>query len=80
MAGLEAKVGLETARAEDVLTLPVEAVTGVTGSGVVTRVEGDARSPVTVELGISDGHLVEVRSGLDEEDVVLAYTPGLGSS
>ncbi|WP_196250806.1 efflux RND transporter periplasmic adaptor subunit [Cellulomonas sp. JZ18] len=80
MAGLEAKVGLETARAEDVLTLPVEAVTGVTGQGVVTRVEGTGHSRVTVELGVSDGHLVEVRSGLDDGDVVLAYAPGLGSS
>ncbi|MFC8191904.1 hypothetical protein ACFUMH_09605 [Cellulomonas sp. NPDC057328] len=80
MGGLEAKVGLETARAEGVLTLPVEAVSGVTGSGVVTRIEGTRHSRVTVELGVSDGHLVEVRSGLDEGDVVLAYAPGLGSS
>lgn len=80
MGRLEGKVGLETARAVGVLTLPVEAVSGVTGTGVVTRVDGTAHSRVAVELGVSDGHLVEIRSGLDEGDVVLAYAPGLGTS
>ncbi len=77
MDGLPAKVGLETAHSDGVLTLPLEAVTGVAGTGVVSRVDDSGTTEVAVTLGVSDGHVVEIRDGLSEGDRVLAYAPGL---
>lgn len=78
MAGLPARVAIETAHIDDALVLPVEAVSGDTGSGVVTLVDDGERREVTVQLGISDGHLVQIVEGLSEGDEVLAYAPVLG--
>jgi hypothetical protein len=75
--GLDAKVGIRTAEARGVLAVPVSSVLGSTQSGLVTRVRAGKSDVVKVELGISDGAWVEVRSGLRVGDRVLAYAPGL---
>lgn len=77
MPGLPANVGLETAVAQVVLALPVEAVLGSAQTGKVTLVEGGERTVLTVTLGISDGASIEIVDGLAEGDVVEAVPPGL---
>ncbi|MEU6133362.1 hypothetical protein [Nocardioides sp. NPDC047086] len=61
----------------DVVTVPVTAVTGLVRDGSVWVV-GEDGVPVEqpVELGVTDGKLVEVTSGLKAGDSVLRYVPG----
>lgn len=75
--GLPAKVGIKTGSAKRVLVLPVSVVRGDTKHGVVGRYANGEVTDVRVELGISDGLQVEIRSGLAEGDEVIAFPPGL---
>lgn len=77
VAGLPAKVGIQTARHESVLALPVSAVLGSADSGRVTLIRNGNPVDVDVSLGISDGSYIEITAGLAEGDVVMAYAPGL---
>lgn len=80
--GLSASVELAAGSAEDVLLLPTTAVLGSADAGIVYRpVLGPDGMPgepeeVRVELGLSDGTVVEVRSGLADGDEVLQFVPG----
>ncbi len=76
--GLPGTLGILTAQAENVLGLPLTAVSGSTGRATVVKVEADGSLVETeVELGISDGNRVEVKSGLEAGDTVLRYGPSL---
>ncbi|WP_324716774.1 efflux RND transporter periplasmic adaptor subunit [Carboxydochorda subterranea] len=70
--GMSATALVEVQNARNVLAVPEEAVAEVNGETLVSRVVGDSLQPVRVELGVSDGSFVEVRSGLQEGDLVLA--------
>ncbi|NGN95044.1 hypothetical protein G5C66_20190 [Nocardioides sp. KC13] len=61
----------------DVVTIPVTAVTGLVREGTVWVV-GEDGTPTEqpVKLGLTDGKLVEVTSGLKAGDSVLRYVPG----
>ncbi|WP_083586932.1 hypothetical protein [Agrococcus sp. Marseille-P2731] len=80
--GLSADVELAAGSAEDVLVLPTTAVLGSADVGIAYRptiaADGTAGEPeeVRLELGLSDGTAVEVRSGLAEGDEVLQFVPG----
>ncbi|GEK81091.1 efflux RND transporter periplasmic adaptor subunit [Agrococcus baldri] len=80
--GLSTKVELAAGSAADVLVLPTTAVLGSADAGIVYRPtlgsDGTPGEPeeVRIELGISDGTSVEVRSGLTEGDEVLQFVPG----
>lgn len=80
--GLSAKVELAAGSVDDVLVVPTTAVLGSADVGIVYRPttgpDGAPGEPgeVRVELGISDGSVVEVRSGLAEGDQVLQFVPG----
>lgn len=80
--GLSAKVELAAGSADDVLLLPTTAVLGSADVGIAyrqaTAADGAPAEPeeVRIELGLSDGTLVEVRSGLEEGDAVLQFVPG----
>lgn len=75
--GLSAKLGLKTGSSEDVLSLPLSAVSGRAGQGEVTLISASGeRSLVTVGLGISDGSYLEVTSGVVEGDTVVNSAPG----
>lgn len=76
--GLPAKVGLRTGAVRDVVSAPVECVLGSTGQGVVFRLVDGSPQRVTVDLGVSNGVDVEVRSGLAPGDEILASPPGIG--
>ena len=75
--GSTVTVIVTVARADGALSVPATAVrTSVGGKGVVTVVvagtDGSTSSTDrTVELGISDGLSVEIRAGLELDDLVL---------
>jgi len=75
-SGLQAKAGLLTATRENVLTLPLSAVSGRVDQGEVTRLRADGLpETVTVQLGITDGVYLEILAGLQEGDQVLTNAP-----
>jgi pyruvate/2-oxoglutarate dehydrogenase complex dihydrolipoamide acyltransferase (E2) component len=74
--GQPAKVGIRFATVPGALTLPVSAVTGSAQTGTVTYVAADgARSGRTVTLGVTDGVVVQIVSGLSAGDRVAAQPP-----
>ena len=76
-AGVEATMAIEGGRVDNVLTIPITAVKGQAGTGVVTVVGADgAKSERNVTLGLSDGTRVEVTSGLAAGDQILEFVPG----
>jgi hypothetical protein len=76
--GASATVEVVTAKATGVLTLPVEAVAGSQGHGKVDVVGPDqTRQTKDVELGLSDGRVVEIRSGLTGDETIAVPGPNL---
>jgi membrane fusion protein, macrolide-specific efflux system len=61
----------------DALALPVTAVRGLVDTGEVALLSDGSYSRRTVQLGVSDGLMVEIQSGLDEGDQVSAAAPPL---
>lgn len=76
--GLPAELSIDVGVAEDVLVIPATAVKGGAGSGVVWVDAGDGSEPVErqVELGVSDGTLIEVLEGLEEGETIRQFVPG----
>jgi hypothetical protein len=75
-----ATVGLEliTARSSNALVLPVEAVAGGQGQGKVDIVRADGtRETKDVVLGLSDGKMIEIKSGLTGDETVAVPAPNL---
>ncbi|MBB3087799.1 hypothetical protein [Nocardioides albus] len=76
--GLTMSMAIDAGKSDgDVVTVPVTAVTGLVGEGSVWVVgEDGAPTEQPVKLGVTDGKLVEVTSGLKAGDSVLRYVPG----
>ncbi|WP_240670193.1 efflux RND transporter periplasmic adaptor subunit [Actinoplanes solisilvae] len=75
-----ASVTLEvvTAKASKAMVLPVEAVAGVQGKGKVDIVGKDQqRKTVDVVLGLSDGKVVQIKSGLKGDETIAVPGPDL---
>src|SRR5262249_19573211 len=63
--GATATLEVVTQKATNALVLPVEAVAGLQGKGKVDVVRPDGtRDTRDVELGLTDGKVVEIKSGL----------------
>jgi hypothetical protein len=77
--GAAVTLDLITARATHVLVLPVEAVAGVQGKGKVDLVVGADRTRKTVDvvLGLTDGKVVQIRSGLTGNETIAVPGPNL---
>jgi membrane fusion protein, macrolide-specific efflux system len=76
-AGLSANVTISGGAATDVLMVPTTAVEGTSATGVVHVVLPDGMTePREVELGLTDGHMIEVRAGLTQGEFVLEFVPG----
>ncbi len=76
--GASATIEVITARAANVLTLPVEAVAGTQGSGKVDVLQPDgSRKTTDVVLGLTDGKVVEIKSGLTGDETVAVPGPNL---
>jgi len=76
--GVSATVEVVTAKASNVLVLPVEAVAGRQGAGKVDVVRPDgSRETRDVVLGLSDGKVIEIRSGLTGDETIAVPGPNL---
>jgi hypothetical protein len=76
--GASATVEVVTAKATNVLVLPVEAVAGLQGKGQVDVVRPDGtRETREVVLGLTDGKVVEIRSGLTGDETIAVPGPSL---
>ncbi len=80
-AGLPAQLDLALGKVDGALVIPVTAVKGGAGSGVVWVDGGDGAQPEerTVRLGVNDGAIVEVLEGLEEGDTIRQYVPGFAA-
>lgn len=75
--GLSARVTIAGGIAEDVLVLPVTAVEGAAGTGIVYVIGPDGQPVETsVTLGLTDGIEIEIVDGVAEGDLVLQFVPG----
>ena len=76
--GAAVTLDVVTAKAAKVWVLPVEAVAGVQGKGKVDVVGPDRiRKTVDVVLGLTDGKVVEIKSGLTGDETVAIPGPNL---
>lgn len=71
--GYSASVEIETARVDDVLKLPLEAVVRRGNESYVTVLRSGQEVPVLVETGLTDGREVEIISGLSADDQVVGF-------
>lgn len=80
-AGLPAKVELALGQVDDALVIPVTAVKGGAGTGTVWVDAGDGTEPEErrITLGVNDGEIVEIVSGLEEGDSIRQYVPGFAA-
>ncbi|WP_158843790.1 efflux RND transporter periplasmic adaptor subunit [Saccharothrix deserti] len=76
--GAAATLELVTATAQNALVVPVEAVAGGQGKGKVDVVGPDgAKQTKDVELGLTDGKVVEIKAGLTGEETLAVPGPNL---
>ena len=76
--GAAVTLDLVTDKATDVLVLPVEAIAGTQGKGKVDVVGPDrVRKTVDVVLGLTDGKVVQIKSGLDGDEDIAIPGPNL---
>jgi hypothetical protein len=76
--GAGATLEVVTASVTNVLVLPVEAVAGSQGKGQVDVMQPDGtKKTVEVELGLTDGKVIEIRSGLTGDEEVAVPGPNL---
>lgn len=69
--GASADVDIVVERKDNILTAPLRSVTNYGGKKYVYRFENGKAHKVEVELGISNFDLAEIKSGLNEGDIVL---------
>jgi len=80
-AGLQAQLDIDLGTVSDVLVVPTTAVKGGSGTGVVWVDAGSGElEERDVALGVSDGTIVEVTTGLEEGEQVRLYVPGVAAS
>jgi hypothetical protein len=76
--GASATLEVVTAKATNALVLPVEAVAGSQGKGKVDVVKPDGTKETRdVVLGLSDGKVVEIKSGLTGDETIAVPGPNL---
>jgi hypothetical protein len=76
--GAGATLEVVTATTTNALVLPVEAVAGSQGKGQVDVMQPDGtRKTVEVELGLTDGKVIEIKSGLTGDETVAVPGPNL---
>jgi hypothetical protein len=76
--GVSATIEVVTERASNALVLPVEAVAGSQGNGKVDVVMPDgSRQTKDVVLGLTDGKVIEIKSGLTGDETIAVPGPNL---
>jgi membrane fusion protein, macrolide-specific efflux system len=77
-AGMPAVMAVTAAERHGVLVLPIAAVAGTTQDGEVTMDQGGGKTETRhVKVGITDGAVIEITSGLAAGDVVRVPGPDL---
>jgi HlyD family secretion protein len=84
MSGMNVDVEILVADKENVLIIPISAVSKIAGKYVVMMKNANESYPVTIETGIITDSFVEVLSGLKEGDIIINVVasdvlPGNGS-
>ncbi len=74
--GANATVQIISATRQNVLTVPVRAVTQINGQASATVLFNDSTFIVPIRTGLSDGRNIEVMSGLNEGDTVVLPKAG----
>ncbi|GAB3658292.1 hypothetical protein GCM10027589_18800 [Actinocorallia lasiicapitis] len=74
-AGLPGKMSILTDEVAGVPLVPLSAVLGQTGTGYVTVVKGGQQERRQIKLGLNDGRMVEVKSGLKAGEKILDRAP-----
>ncbi|MGW5052044.1 efflux RND transporter periplasmic adaptor subunit [Actinokineospora sp. NPDC004072] len=78
--GAAATIEVVTAHAKNVIVAPVEAVAGTQGKGQVDVIgPGGERVTTPVELGLTDGAVVEIRSGLKGTETLAVPGPTIAA-
>ncbi|ANZ42296.1 hypothetical protein BBK82_46630 [Lentzea guizhouensis] len=76
--GASASIEVITGKSPQAMVVPVEAVAGQQGKGKVDVLQSDgSRKTVEVELGLTDGKVIEVKSGLTGEEELAVPGPNL---
>jgi hypothetical protein len=76
--GASVTIEVITDRVKNALVLPVEAVAGSQGTGQVDVVRPDgSRETRSVKLGMTDGEVIQIKSGLKEDETVAVPGPNL---
>jgi hypothetical protein len=76
--GAAATLKIVTQTAANALVVPVEAVAGGQGKGTVEVVKDDgSKELVQVELGLTDGQVIEIKAGLTGEEKLSVPGPNL---
>jgi HlyD family secretion protein len=80
--GVSARAEILVSQLQDVIQVPIQAVSTVDGQRVVNRSSGNRVEAVPVEIGLFNDSFVQVRSGLVDGDRILLAAPrrGAGSS
>lgn len=69
------RIGVKTGTVSNVLVVPVGAVVTKDGKSFISVKEGESWVEKPVEIGVTDGALVEIKSGINEGDQVRVTTP-----
>jgi hypothetical protein len=78
--GMPCLIALTTAQTIDAVSLPVEAVAGISQRGQVYVVRADGAKVIRdVELGITDGTFVQVTSGIEVGDTIAVPSPSIAA-
>jgi multidrug efflux pump subunit AcrA (membrane-fusion protein) len=72
--GMTASVAIQTARHDNVITVPTAAIQTANGTSYVRVLKNNQLSTVEVTIGISDDTNTEISSGLNEGDIVVTGT------
>ena len=78
--GMSGSAAISLEKAEDVLAVPVNAISTKGGMSFVTLKAGDKEALVEVETGITNGTFTEIKSGLNEGDIVAVRSSGSSDS
>lgn len=74
---LDLTMTIDAGEAKDVIVVPVTAVRGLTEKGSVwVTGDGGKSEEREVEIGLNDGSMVEVKSGLEEGEEIDEFVPG----
>lgn len=69
--GMSTEMNIIISESKDVLKIPIQAVKSNRGKRTVTVKDGDTTKEVEVEIGAQDSSFVEIKSGLNEGDIVI---------